>query len=78
METSSTTANQTRNRTFMRIAMVLLGIVTAVIGMLSDVQLMKKEGGASGMMGTTKIAVADFSVQLTSKVASTLWLFNND
>ena len=75
MKTSHTTANQPKNRTFMRIAMVILGIVTAVIGTLSDVQLIKNGEDASGIISTTKVAVTDFSIQLANTVASTLWPF---
>ena len=74
METSYTTANQTKNRTFMRVAMVILGIATAVAGTLSDVQFSKSEE-AIDITGKTKIIATDFSFQMATKIASALWPF---
>lgn len=75
METSHNTTTSLKNRTLTRIAMVILGIATAVIGTLSDVQLLKNDAGANEMISTTKVAMADFSIQLANTVTTTLWPF---
>ncbi len=77
MKTFDTTINKKKNSAFIRLSMLIVGIIIAISSLaLTNTQRLENEGSTSRLMGTFKVIATDFSIQAAGRVVvSALWPF---
>ena len=77
MKTFDITTDKKKNRAFIRLSMLIAGIIIAISSLaLIDTQRSENEDSTDRVMGTFKVIATDFSIQAASRVVvSSLWPF---